>query len=79
MWKGNATDPVCLFNILLLGHLLTYTVGIVECPGGKLLQYTELREGVHLVELYGLFIDSERVALGRFRDELASRILVEDF
>lgn len=74
---GSTAYPACLVNVLLLRHLLTYAIGIAKRPGGKLLENANFGESVHVVELFGLFIDSEGVALRGLGDVLAARILIE--
>jgi hypothetical protein len=43
-----------------------------------LLQHLYLGEDVEVVELVGLLLFTKGIALGRFGDELAARVLVED-
>ena len=42
------------------------------------MQYADLGEDVEIVKLAWLFLVAERIALGRFGDELAARVFVED-
>lgn len=53
-------------------------VGVVQRPCGELLQHTDLGEDVEVVELVGLVVFAEGVALGGFGDVLAARVFVED-
>jgi hypothetical protein len=41
------------------------------------LEHANLGEDIEIVKLVGLFFDTERVAIGRFCDELAARVFVE--